>query len=176
MKMKDQLDSAQPMKKHKAKSKKNAAKKKKNIKVILKKNVSHLNHAQTIEKIQTMQDAIPTKVTLLPRNNNSQRASKNTKPMSKEAQLIAINAIIRHVLMNEMTQGQALRELRMNVLGIGQDAYTQIAGVSRKTLSEIENDKGNYTTEIINKVFAPFNLTVGLVPTSSQLLVAIMTD
>ncbi|TYL48995.1 helix-turn-helix transcriptional regulator [Marinomonas sp. IMCC 4694] len=144
--------------------------------VILKKNVSHLNRAQTIEKVQTVQDAMPTKVTLLPRNNNSQRASKNTKPMSKEAQLIAINAIIRHVLMNEMTQGQALRELRMNVLGIGQDAYTQIAGVSRKTLSEIENDKGNYTAEIINKVFAPFKLTVGLVPTSSQLLVAIMTD
>ncbi|QUX98052.1 transcriptional regulator [Marinomonas sp. CT5] len=105
-----------------------------------------------------------------------QRASKSLEPMTKEEQLIAINQIIKRLLLDEMTQGTALKELRVNVLGLRQDAYTQLTGVSRKTLSEIENDKGNYTAEIINKVFKPFDLKVGLVPTSSQLLAAILTN
>ena len=95
--------------------------------------------------------------------------------MSKEEQLIAINQVIKRLLLDEMTQGEALRELRVDVLGLRQDAYTKLSGVSRKTLSEIENDKGNYTAEIINKVFKPFDIKLGLVPTSSQLLAAILT-
>ncbi|RNF48713.1 XRE family transcriptional regulator [Marinomonas hwangdonensis] len=97
-------------------------------------------------------------------------------PMTKDEQLIAINHIIKRLLLNEMTQGEALRELRVDVLGLRQEAYTELTGVSRKTLSEIENDKGNYTAEIVNKVFKPFDLKVGLVPTSNQLLAAILTN
>ena len=104
-----------------------------------------------------------------------QRASKSLMPMTKEEQLIAINQIIRRLVLDEMTQGEALRELRVDVLGLRQEAYTKLTGVSRKTLSEIENDKGNYTAEIVNKVFKPFEIKVGLVPTSSQLLAAILT-
>jgi len=107
---------------------------------------------------------------------NRQRASKRLMPMTKDEQLIAINHIIKRLLLNEMTQGEALRELRVDVLGLRQEAYTELTGVSRKTLSEIENDKGNYTAEIVNKVFKPFDLKVGLVPTSNQLLAAILTN
>ncbi len=105
-----------------------------------------------------------------------QRASKRLMPMTKDEQLIAINHIIKRLLLDEMTQGEALRELRVDVLGLRQEAYTELTGVSRKTLSEIENDKGNYTAEIVNKVFKPFDLKVGLVPTSNQLLAAILTN
>ncbi|WP_421848035.1 helix-turn-helix transcriptional regulator [Marinomonas sp.] len=210
MKMKEQLDSAQPLKKHKAKSKKNELKKKKQAKqenkkqtkekkdsqpdIIAPANTVEANVAEipTPKKSKTKkaaESAVDDKIESIPEspvvieadkpessNTTRQRASKSLEPMTKEEQLIAINQIIKRLLLDEMTQGEALRELRVGVLGIRQDAYTKLCGVSRKTLSEIENDKGNYTAEIINKVFKPFEIKVGLVPTSSQLLAAILTN
>ncbi|WP_236037314.1 helix-turn-helix transcriptional regulator [Marinomonas vulgaris] len=193
MKMKDQLDSAQPMKKHKAKAKKSATKKKKQHKADNKKAIKEKStdtsikvesikatdaqvHSKADQKLPTLENTLKTQAGEDDHSVTSrQRASKTASPMSKEEQLIAINHIIKRLLLDEITQGEALRELRVGVLGIRQDAYTTLCGVSRKTLSEIENDKGNYTAEIINKVFKPFDLKVGLVPTSSQLLAAILT-
>ncbi|MGO2510755.1 helix-turn-helix transcriptional regulator [Marinomonas polaris] len=210
MKMKGQLDSAQPLKKHKAKSKKNEQKKKKQDKLETKKHSKEKKDSQPevivsteVVKLSTTDPQTPKKSKTkkaiestiddsiknlaespiiieadAPESPSStrQRASKSLEPMTKEEQLIAINQIIKSLLLDEMTQGAALRELRVGVLGIRQDAYTKLCGVSRKTLSEIENDKGNYTAEIINKVFKPFEIKVGLVPTSSQLLAAILTN
>lgn len=199
MKMKGQLDSAQPMKKHKTKSKKNELKKKKQDKLEVKKQAKAKKEAkakapvEAVNKVVVTSEAVnepivPLKKTattasaVVEESNTSpsdaprQRASKSLEPMTKEEQLIAINQIIKRLLLDEMTQGAALRELRVNVLGIRQDTYTKLCGVSRKTLSEIENDKGNYTAEIINKVFKPFEIKLGLVPTSSQLLAAILTN
>lgn len=197
MKMKGLLDSAQPMKKHKSKSKKNELKKKKQEKLAAKKQAKAKKEVNAkaltevakkttktaqkplleVKKTASIANAI---ITATPDsstgNSLRQRASKSLDPMTKEEQLIAINQIIKRLLMNEITQGMALRELRVGVLGLRQDVYTVLTGVSRKTLSEIENDKGNYTTEIINKVFKPFEIKVGLVPTSSQVLVAIMSN
>ena len=62
-----------------------------------------------------------------------------------------------------------MKALRVNVLGLKQDTFAKLVSVSRKTLSEVENDKGNYTPDIINKIFKPFGLKVGLVPVSRQL-------
>ncbi|MBJ7536050.1 helix-turn-helix transcriptional regulator [Marinomonas sp. C1424] len=105
-----------------------------------------------------------------------QRVSKHVQPLTTGEQTTAINILTKRLMMEEITQGVALRELRVRVLGLRQDAYSALVGVSRKTLSEIENDKGNYTPEIINKVFKPFGLKVGLVPTSSQVLSAILLN
>jgi len=55
-----------------------------------------------------------------------------------------------------------------------QAAYADLVSVSRKTLSEIENDKGNYSVEIVNKAFKPFGLVVGLVPASKTLLASLL--
>ena len=209
MKMKGQLDSAQPMKKHKAKSKKSELKKKKQAKLEAKKSTKEKKSVQPKEQSSTDIVTKPTageaatKATVdnkpktplarspqnTPKNTvieaepttsltqtNRQRASKSLIPMTKEEQLIAVNQIIKRLLLNEISQGAALRELRVKVLGLRQDGFTELTGVSRKTLSEIENDKGNYTPEVINKVFKPFDLKVGLVPTSSPLLVALLAN
>ena len=53
--------------------------------------------------------------------------------------------------------------LRTYVLNIKQTEFADLVKVSRKTISELENDKGNYTPEIINKSFKPFGLKIGLV-------------
>lgn len=187
MKMKEQLDSAQPLKKHKTKAKKSELKKK-HSKLETKKEVKEQkHHKETTSKHTISSKNVPKKQYKIdsvvakpeeekaPNTSIRQRASKNLQPMSKEEQLIAINQIIKRLLLDEVTQGQALRELRVDVLGLRQDAFTKLSGVSRKTLSEIENDKGNYTADIINKVFKPFDIKLGLVPTSSQLLAAILT-
>ncbi|HDR1185231.1 TPA: helix-turn-helix transcriptional regulator [Pasteurella multocida] len=80
------------------------------------------------------------------------------------------NEIIQAMLMGELSQGEALRKLRIEMFGINQQHYIQLVKVSRQTLSNIENDKGNYSVETINKVFKPFGLELGLVPVSKVLL------
>tara|TARA_R110001592_G_scaffold142688_1_gene364983 strand:+ start:130 stop:774 length:645 start_codon:yes stop_codon:yes gene_type:complete len=211
MKMKGQLDSAQPMKKHKAKSKKNELKKKKQAKLEAKKSAKEKKDVQPTEQPSAEVVTSPKTVKRTPKapveskqkaplesspqntpinttivleaepaasltQTNRQRASKSLAPMTKEEQLVTVNQIIKRLLLNKVSQGAALRELRVKVLGLRQEAFTELTGVSRKTLSEIENNKGNYTPEVINKVFKPFDLKVGLVPTSSPLLIAILAN
>ncbi|ETX12381.1 XRE family transcriptional regulator [Marinomonas ushuaiensis DSM 15871] len=195
MKMKDQLDSAQPMKKHKAKSKKADLKKKKKAKLDIKKQSKEQKQKKIaplptpVEKqnkepeTRTPEIEPPVVSTAVVSNTTPEaasktinvqtirsRASKSLAPMTKTQQRTAINKIIKSLILKEITQGIALRELRVNVLGLRQEAYTELTGVSRKTLSEIENDKGNYTPETINKVFKPFELKMALIPISSSTL------
>lgn len=56
------------------------------------------------------------------------------------------------------------------MLGVKQDTFSKMVGVSRKTISDIENDRGTFKTDILDKVFKPFGLKVGLVPVSTNLL------
>lgn len=119
----------------------------------------------SVEDIQALAD-----------NANRQRASKNLASLTEQEQNIATQDVVKRLLMGEISQGTALRELRVKVLGLRQEAYTELTGVSRKTLSEVENDKGNYTSEIINKMFKPFQLKVSLVPESSEDLKTILNQ
>lgn len=100
------------------------------------------------------------------------RVSKNAKPIETLDRKNSINRIIKKLLIGELTQGGALKELRINVLGIKQDAYANLVNISRKTLSDIENDRGNYKTGILNKAFKPFGLKVGLIPISPYMLIS----
>ncbi|AEF56144.1 helix-turn-helix transcriptional regulator [Marinomonas posidonica] len=249
MKMKDQLDSPQPMKKPKAKSKKAEVKKKKQAKLKAKKaekdkkalkKVSPVASKKdkksakleatdnkskaisvkqpetevtdtpaadstlvekTIKQVASQDSATSTtpaepkpvqRATRRPRttrrkpsvediqalaeNANRQRASKNLATLTQDEQKIATQDVVKRLLVGDLSQGEALRELRVKVLGLRQEAYTELTGVSRKTLSEVENDKGNYTAEIINKMFRPFQLKVSLVPDSSEDLKAILNQ
>jgi len=49
-----------------------------------------------------------------------------------------------------------------------------MVGVSRKTLSDIEHDCGNYKTDILDKVLQPVGLKVGLVPVYLRTLESLM--
>ncbi|WP_394182937.1 helix-turn-helix transcriptional regulator [Marinomonas posidonica] len=112
----------------------------------------------------------------LAENANRQRASKNLATLTQDEQKIATQDVVKRLLMGDLSQGEALRELRVKVLGLRQEAYTELTGVSRKTLSEVENGKGNYTAEILNKMFKPFQLKVSLVPESSDDLKALLSQ
>lgn len=97
-------------------------------------------------------------------------ASKVGATISTTERNSARNEILKALLYGEMTQGQALRKLRIEMLGVNQQQYMKMVKVSRQTLSNIENDKGNYSVEIINQVFKPFGFELGLVPISKALL------
>jgi DNA-binding XRE family transcriptional regulator len=92
---------------------------------------------------------------------------KKVKTVDRQA---VIHAIIHDIMLGAISQGEALKKLRVEVLGLRQDEYARLVDVSRKTLSDVENDKGNYSAEIINKIYKPFGLETGLVPISKTLI------
>lgn len=101
-------------------------------------------------------------------------ASKSGATISTTERNNVRNEIIKALLFGEMTQGQAIRKLRIEMLGINQQQYMKMVKVSRQTLSNIENDKGNYSVETINQVFKPFGLELGLIPINKILLEEIL--
>jgi len=105
-----------------------------------------------------------------------QRFSPNKPRVNTLDRKPVMHAIIRDLLLGNITQGQALKRLRIEVLGLRQDDYARLVKVARKTLSEVENDKGNFSAEMINKVFKPFGLETGLVPTSKSLIVSLLAN
>lgn len=130
---------------------------------------ARLNTVKSVQSSSVQTSDIQTK-------NVQKRASKNAQAVSVMERQSRINKVIHALLMGELTQGLALKELRMEVLGIKQDAFAKMVGVSRKTISEIENDRGAFKTDILDKVFKPFGLRVGLVPVSASLLNSVLKE
>ncbi|MDU2479116.1 MAG: helix-turn-helix transcriptional regulator [Klebsiella sp.] len=97
-----------------------------------------------------------------------QRVSAGLKKVKTVDRQAVIHAIIYDIMLGAISQGEALKKLRVEVLGLRQDEYARLVDVSRKTLSDVENDKGNYSAEIINKIYKPFGLETGLVPISKK--------
>lgn len=68
------------------------------------------------------------------------------------------------VWQGEKTEGELLRYLRKDVLGLSQEHYAKLAGISRRTLSNLENDKIQANVAVMNQAFKPLGLKLGLVP------------
>lgn len=85
----------------------------------------------------------------------------------REARLLAL---ARQLMREEISEGQLLRMLRRDVLGLSQDEYARLVGVSRRTLSDLERGQGNATIELVDRVFRPLGLRVGLIPRDPELL------
>ena len=104
-----------------------------------------------------------------------QRVSSGQSRVATVERQNVLHAVMRALLSGEITQGQADKKLRIEVLGLKQDEYAKLVDVSRKTLSEVENDKGNYTADIINKIFKPFGLKTGLVPITKKMINSLLS-
>ena len=87
----------------------------------------------------------------------------NNKNQSLDRQQLLID-LYKKYLIGEITLGQLLSYLRKNVLGLTQEKYATMVGISRRTLTDIEQDKGQLTQVVLDKVFKPLGLKVGLVP------------
>lgn len=92
---------------------------------------------------------------------------KRHHPDDREAALVAL---LGALYAGELTEGQLLRALRRDILGLSQTRYAELVGISRRTLSDLEGDKGNVTLDVMNRVFKPMGLQVGLLPRQRRLL------
>ncbi|MDI5934421.1 helix-turn-helix transcriptional regulator [Halomonas kalidii] len=88
-------------------------------------------------------------------------------PDEREARLVSLT---RQLLAGEISEGRLLRTLRREVLGLSQEDYARLVGVSRRTLSDMEGDKGNISLAVMNRVYRPLGLRVGLIPRQTALL------
>lgn len=84
---------------------------------------------------------------------------KTLSPIEREAYLLNL---LDQLAQKKITEGALLAKLRKDILGMNQDAYAALVDVSRRTLSDIENDTGKQTLPVINKVFKPFGLVLRL--------------
>jgi|26BtaG_2_1085354.scaffolds.fasta_scaffold01134_2 DNA-binding XRE family transcriptional regulator len=96
-------------------------------------------------------------------NGNRQRATNTLLKLDSLTRTQARDEIIELLFSGDLTQGDALKILRVQVLGVKQAQFAKMVKVSRKTLSDIENNKGNYSVQTLNQIFRPFGLKVGLV-------------
>lgn len=85
----------------------------------------------------------------------------------REAQLVRL---LGELYTGTLTEGELLRRLRRDVLGLTQERYASLAGISRRTLSDLEGDKGNVTLGMMTRAFRPLGLKVGLLPRHPELL------
>lgn len=93
----------------------------------------------------------------------------NIKNQPQDRQQVLIDLYMQYLL-NEITLGQLLAYLRKNILGMSQEQYANLVGVSRRTLTDIEQDKGKLTQSVLDKVFKPLGLKAGLVPTHEHIV------
>ncbi|HDC4637376.1 helix-turn-helix transcriptional regulator [Enterobacter cloacae] len=141
-------------------------------------NKSESELLQTLARIRSVnekrrhdEDEDPDKSSVVKR----QRVSPGLTRISTLDRQAVLHAAIRDILLGKITQGEALKRLRVEVLGMKQDEYAKLVSVSRKTLSDVENGRGNYSADIINKIFKPFGLQTGLVPISKSLIASLFT-
>lgn len=86
---------------------------------------------------------------------------KRLSPIAREALLFEL---LDQLFDEKITTGQLLKQLRRDVLGMNQTRYAELAAISRRTLSAIENDSGTQSLGSLNRAFRPFGLSVGLLP------------
>lgn len=94
--------------------------------------------------------------------SNRQRASDIPPDLQGLTRTQARDQAIIRYQQGELSQGQLLKTLRLDVLGVKQIQFAKMVKVSRKTLSDVENDMGNYSVNTLNQIFRPFGLVLGL--------------
>ncbi|WP_145338955.1 helix-turn-helix domain-containing protein [Pantoea sp. PSNIH1] len=101
---------------------------------------------------------------------------KTMTPFEREALFLAL---LRQSIEEKASHGKLLMQLRKQVLGFSQDRYAALAGISRRTLSDIEQDKESVTLNVLNRAFRPLGLEMGVLPQQShmrQTLIALLAQ
>ena len=83
----------------------------------------------------------------------------------KNRQQILID-LYKQYLLNEMTLGQMIK----NILEMSQQEYADYVGISRRTLTNIEQDNDKLTQSVLNKVLKPLGMKVGIIPTHAHVI------
>ena len=103
----------------------------------------------------------------MPRSLLAQR-HRNPLPARKSAALTK-RELIRAIENNELSLGEAVRNMR-KIAGMSQKDYaTRIVGIATRILAEVELGQGNPTLDTLNKIGRPFGYRVGFVRGKSEM-------
>lgn len=94
-------------------------------------------------------------------------------PFERESTLIKL---LQDAIQNDFTHGKLLRKIRKEVLGFSQERYASLAGISRRTLSDVEQDKESITLTTLNRVFKPLGLKLGLLPRQKHMMQELLSN
>ncbi|MFT5236152.1 MAG: DNA-binding XRE family transcriptional regulator [Shewanella sp.] len=72
--------------------------------------------------------------------------------------------VCQSLMLGEITTGDALKRLRVEMLSVNQEQYAKMVGVTRKILSEIEGDKSKASATVLNNVLRGVGLSVVVLP------------
>lgn len=96
---------------------------------------------------------------------------KSLTPFERETLLLNL---LQQFMQDELSHGDLLMQLRKNVLGFSQDRYAALAGISRRTLSDIEQNSESTTLTTLNRAFRPLGLKVGVLPRQPGVMKALL--
>lgn len=94
-------------------------------------------------------------------------------PFEREA---AFLELLEKAIKSDLTHGKLLRKIRKELLGFSQDRYASLAGISRRTLSDVEQDKESITLTTLNRAFKPLGLKLGLLPRQTHMMQVLLTN
>jgi len=70
------------------------------------------------------------------------------------------------LIQGDINRGDVVKFLRKHLLKMNQSEFSALTKVSRRTLTEIENNTNGLNEDSLNRVFSVFGLKLGLVPIS----------
>ncbi|TDR76476.1 helix-turn-helix transcriptional regulator [Paludibacterium purpuratum] len=91
---------------------------------------------------------------------------KNLSPIERENRLAEL---LTQLMSGTITEGKLLRTLRKEVLGLSQEQYSKLVGISRRTLSDLELDRASPSLALLNASLRPLGLQVGILPRDPSL-------
>lgn len=79
-------------------------------------------------------------------------------------------------LLGQISEGELLKRLRKTVTNMNQDDFAKLAKIGRRSLSDLENDRGTATTALVNAAFSAFGLRLALLPMNAGLTQEVCAD
>ncbi|MDZ7925547.1 MAG: helix-turn-helix transcriptional regulator [Marinagarivorans sp.] len=102
-----------------------------------------------------------------PKNTQPKNTSPELTPTQKEALLIELTTGLFN---GKLSEGEVLKTLRSDYLGMTQETYANLVGISRRSLHEVESNRRALTLTTLHKVFSPLGFKIGLIPQSPHIL------
>ena len=86
------------------------------------------------------------------------------KRLSMEEREALLCELLVKLYSGAIHEGELLRNLRKELLGMDQERYASLIGISRRTLSAIERNTAAPSLKTVDQIFRPFGLKMALTP------------
>ncbi|MFZ5961233.1 helix-turn-helix transcriptional regulator [Pseudomonas knackmussii] len=84
------------------------------------------------------------------------------KTLSLEERQNILDDIKAQSAMGKESLGTSLRRIRLEITGLDQATFAKMCKMTVRTLSSLENDKGNPTVNTLNSILRPFGMGMTL--------------